>query len=115
MTLLKFNSNTEVYSSFAAIHIHLVITVIYLRLAWVWVRTLKVALHYLIYVARLPKFVKETLLQNNINFFQKNLTSLSIDKLTSCETRLCEIFCFRKRLILNPMIGLSNILNSAKN
>jgi len=47
---------------FVVIYINPVNTFIKFRLAWVWVRTLKVALRCLIYIARLPKFLRETLL-----------------------------------------------------
>ncbi len=56
-----------IYSSLATIYINLVIVVIWLRLAWVWVRMLKVALCYLIYVARVVQnfvCVGETLYEN---------------------------------------------------
>ncbi len=49
---LEVQLNTKVYSSFATIYINLLLQVIKLKLTWVGVRMLEVALHYLIYVAR---------------------------------------------------------------
>ncbi len=61
-------------------YINPVITVISLRLAWVWVRMLKIALHYLIYVACMPKFVRETLLRNVFKDNSPSLSKIFVDK-----------------------------------